>query len=133
MVDITHSLLDDEHLRAHFAPAMSARGKPWFITLTRNGELVNSAEPLENRPTVLLADDDLRELEHALQALDIDYMPSATADGADHRTLTYRAGSHIRHIMLVHGVSSDFTGKSQFNTVWKLLDKLAQKVARKRR
>ncbi|QEG24807.1 hypothetical protein [Mariniblastus fucicola] len=131
MVDITHSLLDDEQLRAHFVPAMSSRHKPWFITLTRDGELSNSAEPLDHRPSVLLPDAELQQLATALAAIDIDYMPGATADGADHRTLTYRVGSRVRHIMLVDGVSSDFARKSQFNTAWKLLGKLAQRVTRK--
>ncbi|WP_372722418.1 hypothetical protein [Novipirellula sp.] len=85
---------------------MSSRHRPWFITLTCDGELSNSAEPSDHRPSVLLLDAELQQLDTALSAIDIDYMPDATADGAARRTLTYRVGSRD---LLLRGFQSGAT------------------------
>lgn len=125
MVEVTHSLLSEERLRACFVPAMFARDKPWHVTITRKGELFNSLDPVELRPTVLLDCHVLQQLDDALASLDVDYTPSSVADGVGYRTMTYRVDSKIRHIMIVDGVSAEFTHRKQFNVVWKILSKLA--------
>lgn len=130
MVDIAPSLLNDERLRAHFAPAMRGRNKTWHVTISCNGDLTNLLLPVEHRRMVLLDSDVLQQLDDALASLDLDYIPPGIADGADFRTITYRVGSKIRHIMIVDGVSADFPKRKQFNVVWKMLGKIAATVTR---